>query len=1099
MQDTAVPIDAPDRFTVPVLIHRKKTSKCNKTSSTNFPPGSPFYGMNSLFTVNLQGEDQLLETLNNVFTVQQNRVLPKRILISGEPGIGKSTLLLKYAFDWAIKDPESALRDVQLLIHLSLAGVPLDATLGEEIIKQNLPCDTKLTGTVIEECIRRHENEVVILLDSYDESVFASNHVLNSKVVHGSLHGAILYKYFTRCRIVITARPWKDEQFHCELFNPYAEIVLTGMSGASANKFISGYCSVKNENLVRRTLQTNLVNLRPVFRNPLFMAMVCEMIANDVNIDIPFTITTLFQELCSCLYNKYQNKSTPMDQKYIITLCHTLGKIVVTNNCHYIEYGSVQLTQEHRDIIDLGLAIGLLSTRRGGSSRKESKKLVFFFHDLLRNFCATCYFFDPSCDVLGESQLYSSHPLVSPYTCVFGCGFCPPLIRIIDKFPKCEQDDYIRVHDIGYFIQCLFETKKKHLPIENFNCAKERCVVLNLNVVNSHAAAEYFISRLCQLGKAYQVNEFVVIGDHLMCNTSPLRKEKNCCLFTDDDMNIFCLNNDIDIFSDLLFRCKFITKLVLMNMCIAYNLPEIDFLSKNIKKLCNIEILKIKVSDIQIVKFIFDLVIQHFDDLRSLYLFNVRSSSNLNDKEMTFQEIFFLLCNVANTANTITLSDVADVGLNEFFVTPEILPQVTGICVKELVLISCVGRINFQQFLSNLALCPCLTKITLFICDIDFKVLNTTKVNASSVQNLELTIHKCGYTIELPMLMYIITEQYPNLTKSILNLEESDVEWGKFRPLVIKNEWEIKLFSCHFSVSPSQIQCFQGKINKFIFSNCTLNPESNILSFAIFCSHDSPCFIIEDNTCIYVELKYDKNKDIKGDEKYICNLYMKILGETGSKGHLNVRHFMTFLNMWFPSTEYMDLYSKAIFDISSLKMEESQDISVHHGVKQVVFTSCKEYLDIRQHLEVLCEYFPNMSVISCRDCNITFSYGEPKPITREADQNSLRRVIIDECKSLNFPDVITLGILVRPIKEIIIRECDVNFNFTNNEELDIDHNNLDAIKIEDCKVPFNLNSLLSIGYPGLNVINLPSTKPQTRSLLLSFSKMSRPISTCTVL
>ena len=97
------------------------------------------------------------------------------MLIIGEPGVGKSTLLTKYAFDWSVQDTNSPLTGVKLLIHLSLNGVSADAMLGEEIIKQNLSDDAKITGTVIEKCIHRYESEIVILFDSFDESVFAFN------------------------------------------------------------------------------------------------------------------------------------------------------------------------------------------------------------------------------------------------------------------------------------------------------------------------------------------------------------------------------------------------------------------------------------------------------------------------------------------------------------------------------------------------------------------------------------------------------------------------------------------------------------------------------------------------------------------------------------------------------------------------------------------------------------------------------------------------------------------------------------------------------------------------------------------------------------
>ena len=58
-----------------------------------------------------------LETYNDVFTLKQNEVLPTRMLIIGEPGVGKSTLLTKYAFDWSVQKENSPLNGVKLYIY----------------------------------------------------------------------------------------------------------------------------------------------------------------------------------------------------------------------------------------------------------------------------------------------------------------------------------------------------------------------------------------------------------------------------------------------------------------------------------------------------------------------------------------------------------------------------------------------------------------------------------------------------------------------------------------------------------------------------------------------------------------------------------------------------------------------------------------------------------------------------------------------------------------------------------------------------------------------------------------------------------------------
>ena len=1082
IQDTAVPIGDPERFSVPVLIYRKKTSKYNKTSFTNLPQNISFYRMNSLFTVILRGEDKLLETFNDVFTIQQNRVLPKRILISGEPGVGKSTLLLKYAFDWAVKDPGSALRDVKLLIHLSLDGVTLDAMLGDEIVKQNLPSDTNLTGTIIEECIHRYGKEVVILLENYDESVFASKQS-NDEGVHGSLSDVISFKSFKLCRVVLTTRPWKDDRFHGELFNPYAEITLGGMSAKAAYEFVNRYCHEENAEMVRRTLQTNLVNLRPMFRNPLFMAIVCEMVANDVSIQIPFTLTKLFQQLCKYLFKKYEKRSPtcPEDKPPIglDTCLQTLGKLVSTNNCHYIEYHSEQLTRDDRDIIDLGLAIGLLSTERGGRSREESQKRVLFFHDLLREFCLACY-----CNYLIVTQINDheefynfmkgfldrgENPGYFRYEPLFLCGLNPHMFFEGIFKDKSLQLQHLSgsVFIISNFIQCLFETKEENLPIDDFNSVEKKCVVLNMNLVNSHSAADYFISRV------RDIKVFVVFGDILASIDKPSTRQDSCS--DDDSMNIFCFNNDMDFFSDLLLKCKCLTKLVLNDLHIEYDVSETCKPIQTFRKLDFISIQA--MTDIQLVKFLLHFARTKFENLSNLQLLNVQSSCNSNDVDNFFRDIFSLLCNVVDRANAIDLGNVAEIKNN--VLNPERLPQKKIFCLITLELRNYVGRINFQQFISNLALCPRVTQIS--NSEIDFKVVDIS--SPSSLQYLEITTSKCP--IPLVQIMKFISEQYPNLEKSILTFEDSRVECGNIqRPVVIRCDLKVQLIRCEFSASASESPYFEGKV-KFLFQNCTINPDSNILRFARHCNR---CVLTctENDLCFTLECREAFGKD---KTHFAAKTSVKI----GSGGPLNVHQVMKILTSWFPNNASLNLQFGSVFDLVALEREE--DTPLHYGIQEIVFISCSDNLDINKHLTILCKHFPTISFLHCHDCNITFPDEDPRP---KAHTN-FKTIRLDSCKRISLPDVMTLGSCFQSVDTVFIINCEVVLNFKNNVVIDMGINNLNYIVIDYCKVPPNIKSLLSVGYPGYDVTVKQSNDPQNRTFELRKKYVVRPMRSCNFL
>ena len=708
VHDTAVPIS--DSFSAPSLVYRKKTSNCDKTSSCN-PLES--CRMNTFFTEKVQGE--VLETVNDVFFVKQNKVLPKRILISGEPGVGKSTLLLKYAFDWSVQAPDSALRDVKLLIHLSLSGITEDAMLGEEIVKQTLADDLKLTGPKIEECIRKQESDVVILLDGFDDSVFARRDSAQRNTKCGSLYKAFIFERFRGCRIVVATRPWKDLIFNSQkLFNPYAEIRLCGLTSSALHPYILNYCDEKGEERVQEALRKNYVNLRPAFHNPLFLGMICEMIANNVTIEYPFTLTKLIQQLCKYLYKTRKNMKHEQEidgedrKKFEIGLEEcvlTLGRLASSSQKDYIDQDSEcdKLSQEDKAVIQIGLAIGLIST----SARiRRQKGRLYFFHNLLRDFC------------LAKSNLgqyYKHFPLggvarsdiktwliqiilradLRNYENLFMCGLNPYMLQLIEtRVQKWLNDRDFRAPFIPFLSRCLFETKESRYcrdVLRDLQFVKMGVVVVEVDVLNSHAAAEYLMACFqCSSPTPIIVEKLEIRGDiktPYPFRTTTCELKQSTTDYRETSMSLFHYKNDMLLFRDLLLKCKSLSQLWLFGLRIACE--EVVYERKN----SNLLLINVVLgNDITAIEYLLKFMSNELENLKLIDLTDVLDSNN-NSKTVgrCFEKLFALLCEVGTSIEAMLVGRVS--GINQFVISPDALPRVRTLSLLVLQL-AFYGRTN---------------------------------------------------------------------------------------------------------------------------------------------------------------------------------------------------------------------------------------------------------------------------------------------------------------------------------------------------------------------------------------------------------------------
>ena len=113
--------------------------------------------------------EEKLRHYTDLFTGEKDGNIPKRILVQGETGIGKSTFVKKLAVDWA-EQKDDALKKFKLVLALPLRNVYTCKTLDDIIsFSQLFPKDEETSTDDLLSYIRDNQEKVLLVFDGYDE------------------------------------------------------------------------------------------------------------------------------------------------------------------------------------------------------------------------------------------------------------------------------------------------------------------------------------------------------------------------------------------------------------------------------------------------------------------------------------------------------------------------------------------------------------------------------------------------------------------------------------------------------------------------------------------------------------------------------------------------------------------------------------------------------------------------------------------------------------------------------------------------------------------------------------------------------------------
>ena len=290
------------------LKNRYQSSLCMKKTCPWKP--NEYLDLDKIFVpvtidIDVKGATVVKKHLNSYQDILKKSQDSKRFLLVGDPGLGKSVLCAKMAYDWCHKTPLSPLNQIQLLFILQLGQMDHTSNIEDAICEQLLSkfIAKRIDRDKLGEVIRKLDQFVMVVFDGVDES---PPKLFEHESDVGNVLDIMRLEDMLGCRVVVTTRPWRENDVkEC---GAYERLELQRMNKSDVKTLVDKFFSQNDDpsakiwgNALLKQIEDNKLVVDT--STPLLVVLLCWYYTETKGqSEIPDKIYKLYENIINIMY-----------------------------------------------------------------------------------------------------------------------------------------------------------------------------------------------------------------------------------------------------------------------------------------------------------------------------------------------------------------------------------------------------------------------------------------------------------------------------------------------------------------------------------------------------------------------------------------------------------------------------------------------------------------------------------------------------------------------------------------------------------------------------------------------------------------------------